>query len=158
LPRGGDELSGSGPQEGCERAGWPDRYGVGGRMADEEQRFDGLYREHYETIERYVRRRVDDATASDLVAEIFTVLQRRIREVPQADAKLLLFGVGRNVVANHVRGCGRAYRLIEKVAANTVTHEDDHAAGVAERLSVAAAFDRLQPADQEVLRLLVWEG
>jgi RNA polymerase sigma-70 factor (ECF subfamily) len=127
-------------------------------MADVEQRFDDLYRDHYEAIERYVRRRVDDATASDVVAEIFTVAWRRIREVPEADAKLWLFGVGRNVVANHLRGSGRAYRLIEKVAANTMVHEDDHADGVAERLSVAAAFDRLHPADQEVLRLVVWEG
>ncbi|GAA2638820.1 hypothetical protein GCM10010399_85220 [Dactylosporangium fulvum] len=127
-------------------------------MADEVQRFDELYREHYESIERYARRRVDDATAGDLVAEIFTVAWRRIHEVPEADAKLWLFGVGRNVVANHVRGSGRAYRLIEKVAANTAAHEDDHADGVVERLSVGAAFDRLRPADQEVLRLVVWEG
>src|SRR5689334_19443715 len=122
-------------------------------MADEEQRFDELYREHYEAIERYVRRRVDDAAASDLVAEVFTVAWRRINEVPPADAKLWLIGVGRNVVANYVRGSGRAYRLIEKVASNTAAHEGDHADGVAERLSVAAAFDRLPPADQEVLRL-----
>ena len=127
-------------------------------MTDEVQRFDELYREHYDAIERYVRRRVDDTTASDVVAEIFTVAWRRIHEVPVDDTKLWLFGVGRNVVANHVRGSGRAYRLIEKVAANTATHEDDHADGVAERLSVAAAFDRLPPADQEVLRLVVWEG
>lgn len=126
-------------------------------MADEAQRFDALYRERYEAIEHYVRRRVDDATAGDLVAEIFTVAWRRIHEVPDADAKLWLFGVGRNVVANHVRGAGRAYRLIEKVAANTAPHEDDHAGWVAERLSVAAAFDRLAPMDQEVLRLVVWE-
>jgi RNA polymerase sigma-70 factor (ECF subfamily) len=126
-------------------------------MADDEQRFDDLYREHHEALERYVRRRVDDDTAGDLVAEIFTVAWRRIHDVPRADARLWLFGVGRNVVANHLRGSGRAYRLIEKVAANTATQADDHADGVAVRLSVAIAFDRLPPADQEVLRLVVWE-
>jgi RNA polymerase sigma-70 factor (ECF subfamily) len=61
-------------------------------------------------------------------------------------------------VANHLRGAGRGYRLIEKVAANTASHVDDQADAVAVRLSVAAAFDRLAPNDQEILRLVVWEG
>ncbi|GAA1032330.1 hypothetical protein GCM10009557_30480 [Virgisporangium ochraceum] len=78
-----------------------------------------------------MRRRVDDDSAADLVAEIFAVAWRRIHDVPRADARLWLFGVGRNVVANHLRGSGRAYRLIEKVAANTVTQADDHAAAMA---------------------------
>jgi RNA polymerase sigma-70 factor (ECF subfamily) len=127
-------------------------------MADKEERFDELYRHNYRMIERYVRRRVDDPTVSDVVAEIFTVAWRRINEVPTTDAKLWLFAVGRNVVANHVRGSGRAYRLTEKVAANTARFAEDHADDVAERLTVAAAFDRLGPGDQEVLRLVAWEG
>ena len=127
-------------------------------MTADEERFDELYREHYALIERYVRRRVDDPVVADVVAEIFTVAWRRIDEVPGADARLWLFGVGRNVVANHLRGSGRGYRLVEKVAANTATVADDHADAVAERLTVAAAFDRLRPVDQEVLRLIVWEG
>jgi RNA polymerase sigma factor (sigma-70 family) len=126
-------------------------------MADEE-RFDDLYREHYAAIERYARRRVDEATVSDLVAEVFTVAWRRLGEVPANDARLWLFGVARHVVANHLRGAGRGYRLIEKVAANTTEITDDHADAVAVRLSVAAAFDRLAPNDQEVLRLVLWEG
>jgi RNA polymerase sigma factor (sigma-70 family) len=127
-------------------------------MTEDGERFDALYREHYDAVERYVRRRVDDAVTGDVVAEIFTVAWRRIREVPRVDTQLWLFGVGRHVIANATRGSGRAYRLIEKVAANTATHEDDHADDVVTRLSVATAFDRLSPADQEVLRLVVWEG
>jgi RNA polymerase sigma factor (sigma-70 family) len=123
-------------------------------MAD----FDDLYREHYAAIERYVRRRIDEATVSDVVAEVFTVAWRRLDDVPANDARLWLFGVARHVVANHLRGAGRGYRLIEKVAANTTELADDHADAVAVRLSVAAAFDRLKPNDQEILRLVVWEG
>jgi RNA polymerase sigma factor (sigma-70 family) len=130
-------------------------------MADE-RRFDDLYREHYVVIERYVRRRIDETTVSDVVAEVFTVAWRRLAEVPVDDARLWLFGVARHVVANHLRGAGRGYRLIEKVAANTAVNTaglaDDHADAVATRLSVAAAFDRLAPSDQEILRLVVWEG
>lgn len=126
-------------------------------MADE-RRFDDLYREHYAVIERYVRRRIDETTVSDVVAEVFTVAWRRLAEVPPDDARLWLFGVARHVVANHLRGAGRGYRLIEKVAANTAELADDHADAVAARLSVAAAFDRLAPNDQEILRLVVWEG
>jgi RNA polymerase sigma factor (sigma-70 family) len=127
------------------------------------ERFDDLYRQHYDAIERYVRRRVDDAAVSDVVAEIFAVAWRRLEEVPPGEeARLWLYGVARNLVANTLRGSGRAYRLIEKVAANSAAHgdavADDHADAVALRLTVAAAFDRLAPADQEILRLIVWEG
>ena len=123
-------------------------------MAD----FDDLYREHYAAIERYVRRRIDEAAVSDVVAEVFTVAWRRLDDVPANDTRLWLFGVARHVVANHLRGAGRGYRLIEKVAANTTELADDHADAVAVRLSVAAAFDRLAPNDQEILRLVIWEG
>jgi len=127
-------------------------------MTDAEERFDELYRQHYEVIERYVRRRIDEAAVSDAVAEVFTVAWRRIDEVPAGEARLWLFTVGRNVVANHVRGLGRAHRLAEKVAAQEIPVALDHADEVAERLTVAAAFDELGEIDQEVLRLVVWEG
>jgi hypothetical protein len=52
-------------------------------MADEVRHFDELYREHYNGLERYMRRRVNDDTASDLVAEVFMVAWRRIHEVPR---------------------------------------------------------------------------
>jgi hypothetical protein len=65
----------------------PDRYRVGGLMTEDGERFDALYREHYDAVERYVRRRVDDAVTGDVVAEIFTVAWRRIREVPRVDTQ-----------------------------------------------------------------------
>ena len=49
-------------------------------MATAQDRFTRLYEEHYDAVERYVRRRVDDAVVRDVVAEVFLVVWRRFDE------------------------------------------------------------------------------
>jgi RNA polymerase sigma factor (sigma-70 family) len=127
-------------------------------MTNDEQRFEELYQQHYREIERYVRRRVLDAAVSDMVAEIFTVAWRRLDDIPAGDARIWLYTVGRNVLANHARGGLRAQRLAERIAQRRVVDSEDHANEVIERLTMASAFDRLTEADQEILRLIAWEG
>jgi len=122
------------------------------------QRFEELYGRCYGDVERYVRRRAPHDMVTDLVADVFLVAWRRLDEVPDAEARLWLYGVARNVLANHARGTIRARHLAERVAANTATALDDHADAVAARTSIAAAFDQLSDADQEILRLIAWEG
>lgn len=127
-------------------------------MDTDEQRFTHLYQQHYEKIRQFLVRRVSDVEASDLVADVFTVAWRRFAEVPAGAELPWLYGVARFVLANEVRGQQRTRRLAERAAAEPAgSNASDHADGVASRLDVAAAFDRLSPADQEVLRLVAWE-
>lgn len=126
-------------------------------MATAEERFTVLYERHYDHIERYVRRRAPDAAVRDVVADVFLVVWRRLRDVPDEPLPWL-YGVARRVLANEVRGLQRGRRLVERAGKHTEDTAADHADDVARRLTVAAAFDRLADSDQEALRLVAWEG
>ncbi|MBG0823278.1 hypothetical protein HS048_21335 [Planomonospora sp. ID91781] len=76
-------------------------------MDDNRQaRFEKVYLDTYEQILGYAIRRCDCAQdAADVVAETFEIAWRRIEDLPVGDeARLWLYGVARNVVANHRRG------------------------------------------------------
>jgi RNA polymerase sigma-70 factor (ECF subfamily) len=126
-------------------------------MATAEDRFTRLYEEHYTAVERYVRRRIDDAIVRDVVAEVFLVAWRRLRELP-SDPLPWLYGTARHVLANELRGAHRHTRLVVRVAGHVDAEIRDHADEVAGRVSVAAALDRLSETDAESLRLVAWEG
>jgi RNA polymerase sigma factor (sigma-70 family) len=134
----------------------PDTGMVGGRMANSEERFTVLYEQHYDAVERYVRRRLDDASVRDVVAEVFLVAWRRLPEVP-ADALPWLYGTARKVLANEVRGAGRRAALTARVTDHGGFWAGDHADDVAGRVSVTAALARLSGPDAEALRLVAWE-
>lgn len=121
--------------------------------------FTRLFQRHYGDVERFVRRRAPDVDAADIVAEVFLVAWRRWKDVPRHHPLPWLYLVARNVLANEVRGLGRTRRLRDRIASEPGPEaEVDHADVVVSRLDVAAAFDRLPEADQEILRLVAWEG
>ncbi len=124
-------------------------------------RFQGIYETHYRAVAAYTRRRAPDpADAQDALAETFTIAWRRLPELPDIDAALpWLYGVARRVLANQRRGNRRRDDLSTRlrgqpaqtvdVEGEVVTSEDRHI--------VLAALHRLRDADQEILRLAVWE-
>ncbi|MFG2044011.1 RNA polymerase sigma factor [Dactylosporangium sp. NPDC048998] len=119
-------------------------------------RFEVLYRDCYQDLLGYALRRVDRPdSAADVVAETFLVAWRRIDEIPPDRARPWLFGVARNVMANQHRADQRrvdlAERLRQELARATVIAPDVPA-------SLGAAFATLPEADQELLRLVAWEG
>ena len=122
-----------------------------------------MYSEHYVAIFKYARRRVVEDVAYDVAEEVFIVAWRRLSEIP-SDPLPWLYGVARNVVANHRRGADRAVRLNHRlmvaasVGAADRSQRGDPAETVTESITLAGAFDRLSPDDQEVLGLVVWEG
>jgi RNA polymerase sigma factor (sigma-70 family) len=124
-------------------------------------RFQSLYSAHYGAVVAYARRRTADIVdAQDVVAETFTIVWRRLPEVPEGDAALpWLYGVARRVLANQRRGSRRradlSARLVGQVG-QSIDVEGQVVAGD-ERRTVLAALARLRPADQEILRLAVWE-
>jgi hypothetical protein len=49
------------------------------------QRFEALYRAHYAAIVRFVHRRIDPASAEEVIADTFAIAWRRLDDVPAAD-------------------------------------------------------------------------
>jgi RNA polymerase sigma-70 factor (ECF subfamily) len=125
-------------------------------MTTAEDRFTQMYETHYDAVERYVRRRVDDYAVRDVVAEVFLTAWRRLTELP-AEPLPWLYGTARRVLANERRGDQRRVALAGRIADHTGTANGDHADAVAGRMAVATAFRRLSDEDAECLRLVAWE-
>jgi RNA polymerase sigma factor (sigma-70 family) len=125
------------------------------------RRFQALYDAHYGALVAYARRRtVGRVDAQEVVADTFTIAWRRLAEVPEGDAALpWLYGVARRVLANQRRGNQRRADLSARLRGQGSIAPDVEGEVVArdERRTVLAALDRLRPADQELLRLAVWE-
>jgi RNA polymerase sigma factor (sigma-70 family) len=128
---------------------------------DLEDRFRQFYAANFDALLTYALRRAAHADdAADIVAEAFVVAWRRVRELPAGDeARLWLYGVARNVVANHRRGGRRRERLGERLRTHLSERAaPDHAERVAAGHDVRAALARLGDLDREVLVLNAWEG
>ena len=125
-------------------------------MTDTE-RFEALFRAHRPQVLAYARRRVDAATAEDVVADAFLVCWRRLDDVP-SEALPWLLGVARRCLANRVRGDARRSALIERAAGAEIATGGDPAEALGERERVLAAFSGLSERDREVLALVAWEG
>ncbi|HEY1832703.1 MAG TPA: sigma-70 family RNA polymerase sigma factor [Acidimicrobiales bacterium] len=123
----------------------------------DEQRFTELFRAHHAQVLAYCRRRLPQDLADDAVAETFTLAWRTLARAPE-DHRLWLFGLARGSVANLRRRRDRFARLGHRLA--TLDHpraERDHAETAGWEGPFLTAFNSLSEADQEVLRLTIWE-
>lgn len=124
-------------------------------------RFQAIYEAHHAAIAAYARRRTAGPVDSqDVVAETFTIAWRRLGEVPDADIALpWLYGVARRVLANQRRGNRRRVDLSTRLSGQQSGAGDVESEVLAaeDRRTVLAALSRLRHADQEILRLAVWE-
>ena len=132
---------------------------------DAETRFATLFAEAYPALQRYARYRgLRGADADDLVAETLTVAWRRLDDVPDDDPIPWLFAVARNLWRNDRRRDGRRRRIAAELpldiggpeparAAAPPDEPDDLAAS-----RIGRALATLPDTDQEVLRLIVWDG
>lgn len=127
-----------------------------------EERFRSLYERHVPAVYRFFLRRVEEEEAArDCTADTFLIAWRRLEDVPAGDRALpWLYGVARRVLANHYRSRMRSRRLFLRLGwmRREVGQTPE---GIVLRRSedraVVDALHRLRPADQEVLRLSVWE-
>jgi RNA polymerase sigma factor (sigma-70 family) len=132
-------------------------------MADERTRFEALYDGYAHLILAYAARRTATyEDAADVLADTFTVVWRRINDVPGGDeARLWLYGVARRTLANHHRSDRRRRRLDERLqreVARVVAAAQRTREPAAEIVRISYAFNRLSPTDREVLTLVGWEG
>lgn len=108
---------------------------------------------------RYLERRLGTEDAADALAEVMMAAWRRENAVPAdaEQARMWMFGIARNVVANAARGERRRLNLTERLrgtlaAAQTGGRPAD--AGIEVRDAIA----RLSPDQAELVRLIHWEG
>ncbi len=133
----------------------------------EQALFRQLFTSTYSRLVAYARRRsFDFSEADDVVSEVYSIAWRRREDIP-ADTPALpwLYGIAANVLRNNRRAGSRRLQLVERLqteptAANAAvagdTEDPDSTDGAADDLRMA--LDRLSWDDQEVLRLVTWEG
>ncbi|MDQ3756404.1 MAG: sigma-70 family RNA polymerase sigma factor [Actinomycetota bacterium] len=126
------------------------------RAMEPEERFRALFTEAYPVLRRYAYHRgVTASDADDLVAEVLTVAWRRLDEVPADDPIPWLVSVARNVWRNGLRSAQRRWALTARLprpAVQPPPSEPDEPG----RLSAGLAT--LPEDDQELLRLVAWDG
>lgn len=117
--------------------------------------FEALYIRFADAVFRYaVRRTANAADAEDVLAETFAICWRRLAEVPPGRELPWLYGVARRVVANQRRSRGRLDRLRARLESEPVAAVVDLPG---EEGRARDVLDQLSEADQELLRLALWE-
>jgi RNA polymerase sigma-70 factor (ECF subfamily) len=116
-------------------------------------RLEALFREHYEAVLAFARRRASLQVADDVAAETFAIAWRKAHEIPR-DPLPWLLGVARRVLSTQRRSAERRGRLRKRLS-DTVEPVQP-VGGTDARLG--AALDRLPERDREALLLVAWEG
>jgi RNA polymerase sigma-70 factor (ECF subfamily) len=126
------------------------------RSTDPRRRFEALFDELYEPLQRYARRRTDPDAAQDVVSEALLVVWRRLDDVPVEAALPWAYRVTANCLANARRSARRRQDLTVKLAIvdppRLVVLDDPPDPDVHAALAV------LGETDQEIVRLWAWEG
>jgi RNA polymerase sigma-70 factor (ECF subfamily) len=115
--------------------------------------FATLYEQHYGAVHAYASRRVGADAADEIAAETFLVAWRRSEGVP-GEPLPWLYGVARNVTLRQHEATRRQTRAREAAERERPARAHSDAAGDPE---VWEAWNRLRPADREVLALIAWE-
>lgn len=125
---------------------------------DSAVRFESFYNAQYREISGYVRRRVPEHEAPDVIAQVFAVAWRRFEHVPDPpEDRLWLFGVARRSVADHRRSGLRRLRLHARLARDLRPVSQPISSPDPLHASVTAAIEKLRPRDREVLQLVLWD-
>ena len=128
----------------------------------QDARFEALYGAHAHEVHGYCLRRTSTEEAKDATSEVFVVAWRRFDDVPDGDGALpWLYGVARNVLANRAR----SFRRGDRLAARAAAHHDEAVPGPEPQIvrneqhdELLRALAKLPDKDQEILRLVEWEG
>lgn len=125
--------------------------------------FGLLVKRHSLAVDAYVRRRVGEGPADDVVAETFLVAfaQRRSFDPNRAGVKAWLFGIATNLMRRHKRAEERGYRARARHGVDPV--DDAQAGRVEDRVLAEASTPRIAGAlagmplrYREVLLLVAW--
>jgi RNA polymerase sigma-70 factor (ECF subfamily) len=130
-------------------------------MASNDERFVEIYESYFRHVHAYCRRRTGPDRADDAAAETFLVVWRKIDHIPDGPQILpWLYRTAYGVIRNVWRGASRRKRLDLKLGAlgvDPVVPPEDFMVLRHETQQILAALSAMKPADQEVLRLSIWE-
>ena len=117
------------------------------------RRLEALFAAHARAVRAYALRRIDPATADDIVSEVFVIAFRRLEEIPDQPLPWLL-ATARRVLANHRRAEGRRHALTAQLGVLHAGVWGEEPDGATELLGAVA---RLRESDREILLLVAWE-
>lgn len=126
-------------------------------MQSEENRFEAVFRDHFDAVLRFALARADPDAARDVAAETFMAAWQAFDRLPP-EPRGWLIAVARNKVADHYRAGERREVLVSRIAQIFPASSADQSDTALELGPVSVAFHSLNRADQEVLRLLAWDG
>lgn len=104
-------------------------------------------------VERYLRRRMSDADADEVLSETLRVIWTKEDALPQGAEIAWSIGVARKIAANHHRSARRRENLARKIAEASMVETMP-----ADTREVTEALERLESHDRDILRLWAWEG
>ena len=124
-----------------------------------ERWFTDIYHANYRRMLAYARRRVDSATADEVVADTFLVAWRRRDSVPEGTETAWLYGVAKNTISTALRAASRRTALANKVrSTRSIAPEWEHEIAGDDATGLLACLKRLRDNDREILMLAAWEG
>ncbi|WP_191966850.1 RNA polymerase sigma factor [Microbacterium testaceum] len=117
--------------------------------------FAALFREHYNTVRRFIERRVSDREAADdLAMECFEIAWRK-RDPREPFGLPWLYRTARNLIANEYRRRDREGALWTHIEDQVRTLSTESGSEMIERL--VEAIRGLSDKDREILWLTYWE-
>lgn len=130
------------------------------RRDERDAAFEEAVRANEDDLLRYFQRRlVNGADAAEAFGELLLTAWRARRKLPRdpVQARMWLYGVARNVLANSSRAIARrsqaTRRLIEDMTLINATVPPDETS-----VDIRMAIGALSPADAELVRLVYWDG
>jgi RNA polymerase sigma-70 factor (ECF subfamily) len=123
--------------------------------------FAEVFDRHFDTVHRFVRRRVGATAAQDVAAETFlrAFESRKRFDTSRPDALPWLFGIAINLLRRHYRDEERQLRAYARSGVDPVTGDetvDERLDAAAEGPALAAALADLRDEEREVLLLHAW--
>lgn len=110
----------------------------------------------------YFNRRVaEPEDAADLVAQTLMVVWKRVAALPldETEARMWMFGIARHVHLGYLRGRRRHIALADKLRGHLMSSGRESVSAIDGRyLDLTTAIDALPVIDQEIVRLLHWDG
>ncbi|MFK3677981.1 RNA polymerase sigma factor [Microbacterium sp. NPDC090218] len=104
----------------------------------------------------FARRVVSTDDAADLTGEVLLTMWRRVEAMPSepVEARMWMFGIARNVLANHRRALSRRRKLSDRLKGEALVSGDARPV----RDDVWEALDALPTGDREIIQLVHWDG
>src|SRR5829696_3726503 len=125
------------------------------RSVDDPDAFLIVFERHYDTIARYLARRLPVSLAEDLAAETFArAFEGRARyDRSRPDALPFLYGIAANLVRRHRRSEQRMLRAYARAGAEAAPGPVDEPSDTRQ---LAAVLSTLSADEREVLLLVAW--